>query len=290
MKKPFRHLFRTWPFLLSALVWSTLVLHAAVDGRSTNSGDGANAAKTVRSLATPPDEPMVVLSATSLNFGPQPQASTSKPQIVELANTGDGPLTIASISITGLNATDFAETHNCPVSPAVVEPHVKCAISVVFKPTTTTTLTATLAIADNASGSPQTVTLAGQGTLAVPTAVVTPTQLNFGNRAVGTSSEVNTVTLTNTGSAALNIASITITGSYSAEFRIVTEKTTCPVSGGQVPPNNRCAIALVFSPVSIGSKSAQLTIVDDAAGSPQTVSLAGVGGGTQPSARRDQQP
>jgi hypothetical protein len=274
MKKSFRHLFRTWPFLLSALVYSTLVLHAAVDRRSTNSGDGATA-KTVRSLATPPDEPMVVLSATSLNFGPQPQASTSKPQIVELANTGDGPLTIASISITGLNATDFAETHNCPVSPVAVEPHSKCAISVVFKPMTTTALTATLAIADNASGSPQTVTLAGQGTPAVPTAVVTPSLLNFGNRAVGTSSEVNTVTLANTGSATLNVASITITGSYSAEFRIVTSKTTCPVTGGQVSPNNRCEIAVVFSPVSIGNKSAQLTISDDAAGSPQTVALAG---------------
>jgi hypothetical protein len=104
---------------------------------------------------------------------------------------------------------------------------------------------------------------------------VTPSLLNFGNRAVGTSSEVNTVTLANTGSATLNVASITITGSYSAEFRIVTSKTTCPVTGGQVSPNNRCEIAVVFSPVSIGNKSAQLTISDDAAGSPQTVALAG---------------
>ena len=46
-----------------------------------------------------------------------------------------------------------------------------CTVSVSFKPVSTGTLTATLSVADNATGSPQKTTLTGTGTAAVVTAL-----------------------------------------------------------------------------------------------------------------------
>jgi hypothetical protein len=65
-------------------------------------------------------------------------------------------LTITSGAASG----DFAETNSCPASMA---PAGTCTINVTFTPTATGTRTGSLTIKDNATGSPQTVTLGGAG-------------------------------------------------------------------------------------------------------------------------------
>ena len=104
--------------------------------------------------------PAVSLSPTSLNFGNVKVGTTSAPKTVTLTNTGTGPLSISSIGIAGTNSADFSQTNNCGASVAA---GAKCSISLTFKPSVIGSRVAALAIADNASGSPQQVSLKGNG-------------------------------------------------------------------------------------------------------------------------------
>jgi len=100
--------------------------------------------------------PTVSLSPSSLNFGPQAIGTTSSPQTVRLANSGSATLSISSIMTQG----DFAETNSCG---ATLAPGAGCDISVTFTPTAGGNRAGELALADNASDSPQTVPLSGAG-------------------------------------------------------------------------------------------------------------------------------
>src|SRR4030095_5579814 len=100
--------------------------------------------------------PVVSLSPTSLNFGPMYVNKTTPAQNVTLTNTGNATLSITSIVASG----DFAQTNTCGSSVAAGG---NCTISVTFRPTTTGTRTGAITITDNASNSPQSVTLTGNG-------------------------------------------------------------------------------------------------------------------------------
>ena len=85
---------------------------------------------------------------------------TSSAQTVTLTNTGSATLSITSVTVTGTNASDFPESDTCGNSVAT---GANCRIAVMFTPAASGARTAALSIADNASGSPQTVSLSGTG-------------------------------------------------------------------------------------------------------------------------------
>lgn len=103
--------------------------------------------------------PAAELSSSSVSFAPQDVGTTSSPQSIQLLNSGSGDLTIAKITITGANATDFSQT-NCPTKLA---PGQNCTIQVTFTPAGAGSRAATLTITDNAGGTPQAVSLSGSG-------------------------------------------------------------------------------------------------------------------------------
>ena len=105
--------------------------------------------------------PEISLSATSINFGNEETGSTSNPQPVNLTNIGSAALAINSIGISGGNAGDFGQTNGCSANLAV---NATCTINVTFAPLTTGARNSAVIIADNAAGSPQTITLTGTGT------------------------------------------------------------------------------------------------------------------------------
>ena len=109
--------------------------------------------------------PVASVSPTSAAFANQQVNTTSAAQNVTLSNTGGSTLTISSITVTGANPGDFAQTNTCGTSVAA---GANCTISVTFTPTVAAARTATLSVSDNAAGSPQTVALTGTGT-AIPT-------------------------------------------------------------------------------------------------------------------------
>jgi hypothetical protein len=212
---------------------------------------------------------LVSLSPTSLAFGNQSLGTTSAAQALTLSNTGNAALSITSLALTGSNASDFAQTNTCGSSVAA---GANCTIAVMFTPSVTGTEAASLSIADNATASPQTVSLSGTGTAALVS--LSPTSLAFGNQSVGTTSAAQTLTLSNTGSAALSITSLALTGTNASDFA---QTNTC---GSSVAASANCTISVTFTPAASGSRTASVSITDNASGSPQTVSLSGTGTGT----------
>ena len=111
---------------------------------------------------------------------------------------------------------------------------------------------------------------------AVPAVTLSTSQLSFGNQVVNTVSASQTVTLTNSGSAALSLSSIGIAGTNTHDF---IPNNHC---GNSVAAGAGCSITVAFEPTATGARTASLTIADNAAGSPQSVALSG--NGTTPSA------
>ena len=213
--------------------------------------------------------PIVSLSSGSLTYANQNVGTTSAAQSVTLNNTGSAALTITSIAVTGTNPGDFAQTNTCGASVAAGG---SCSISVTFTPTAAGTRGASVTIADNAAGSPHTVTLSGTGG-AVPIVSLSSGSLTFANQNVGTTSAAQSVTLNNTGTAALTITSIAVTGTNAGDFA---QTNTC---GASVAAGGNCSISVTFTPTAAGSRNASVTITDNAAGSPHTVTLSGTGAG-----------
>ena len=104
-----------------------------------------------------------------------------------------------------------------------------------------------------------------------PSASLSPTSLSFGNQAVDTTSAVKKVTLTSSGTANLTISSIAITGANAGDFA---QTNNCPAN---LAPGKKCTVSVTFAPSQIGSRSASLTLTDNAADSPQNVPLTGKG-------------
>ena len=216
-----------------------------------------------------PTAPAVTLAPTSLTFVAQTVGTTSPSQAITLTNSGNAALTITGITVTGTNPGDFAQTNACPASLAA---GAKCAINVTFTPTLAGALSAAVSIADNAAGSPQSVPLAGTGTtVTAPAVTLAPTSLTFASQTVGTTSPSQAITLTNSGTAALTITGISVTGTNLGDFAQIN---TCPAS---LAAGAQCAINVTFTPTLAGARSAAVNIADNAAGSPQAVPLTGTG-------------
>ena len=106
--------------------------------------------------------PVASLSASTLTFASQAVSTTSAPITVTLNNTGAAALSITGISIANANG-EFAQTSNCGPNLAA---GANCNIRVTFTPTQAgSTAAASLNVADNAAGSPQSITIKGNGVI-----------------------------------------------------------------------------------------------------------------------------
>ncbi len=203
----------------------------------------------------------VSVAPTTVNFGDQLVGTTSTSQGVTITNTGTTVLYLTSVTANG----DFAAQLGTCDTPVPVAS--SCTVSVTFTPASTGTRTGTLTIADNANPQTQSVSLAGTGT--APAASLSTSSLTFANQPLGTTSTSQVVTLTNSGSAALTVDSVAISGDFA-------ESNTC---GASVAASTNCEIKVTFTPTAIGTRSGSITISDNASNSPQAVALSGTGTG-----------
>ena len=130
----------------------------------------------------------------------------------------------------------------------------------------TVTLTATSA-SDSTKSNAVTITVSSG------TVKLVPVDLEFGSQLIGRSSTAQTATLTNTGTSALTINSITITGTNPSDFSL---SPTNPC-GASVTAGSSCTIGVIFKPTKIGSRSANVSISDSSTDSPQQIQLSGTG-------------
>jgi hypothetical protein len=204
---------------------------------------------------------------SSLAFGNQ-NLGSSKTLPLTITNTGTAAVNITGTSLSGPNSADFTAALNTCSSP--VSPAGNCSLNVTFTPSIAGVESATLTVTDNAGSSTQTVSLTGTG-VGVPVAGVSPPSLSFGNQQQGTTSNPQAVTLSNTGTGALAISSISISGNF------LISSNGC---GSSLAQNSSCPIGITFTPQSTGALTGTLTITDNnnnVAGSTQAVSLSGTG-------------
>ena len=206
----------------------------------------------------------VTLSAYYIGFGGQIFGTTSAPQDITLTNTGTVPYVINSITFTGNQGSDFAQTNNCGSSVPVGG---SCTISLTFTPESLKLCSGTMVISDNTMNGQTTAALTGTGLTSVK---VSPLYISFPAEPVGHSAPPQAVTLQNLGNA-LSVTGISFTGADPKDF---TQTNTC---GSSVPAGGSCTITITFTPRAQGSRSATLEIADDDPTSPQSVSLKGTG-------------
>ncbi len=204
--------------------------------------------------------PTVTLSPATLSFGAQVLNTTSKLLTVTLANGSSTALNLTGIVASG----DFAETNTCS---ATLNAGANCVISVTFTPTAVGIRNGALTITDNSSNSPQAVQLTGIGATSANSTSVSPTLLSFGTQTVGATGAARTVTLSNSPSIALSIASIAASGDFA-------ETNTCSTT---LNAGANCAISVTFTPTAVGIRNGALTITDNSSNSPRTVQLTGSG-------------
>ena len=114
---------------------------------------------------------------------------TSAQQTITITNTNDSAsVTIPGITILG----DFAQTNTCSTPLAV---GAQCSIAVTFHPTAAGIRKGTIAITDNAPGSPQVVNLTGS----TSSVTLSASNLSFGTQTVGVTSAAQALTPTNSG-------------------------------------------------------------------------------------------
>jgi len=212
-------------------------------------------------------EPLTAFSNTNLNFGAVALGANST-QTVTLTNSGTADLAIIFSQISGAQAGDFSITAGGAAGS--LAPNASRNIALRFAPQTTGARNAALVIISDAASSPDTVLLSGTGS--APALSLSRRNVDFGNVWVGGNPMAQTVTLTNSGAANLNINGVNLNGTNANAFVITS-------GGGSavIAPSSSRDIVLQFSPQTIGAKNAALIIASNAASIPDTVKLSGSG-------------
>jgi hypothetical protein len=103
----------------------------------------------------------LLISQTVLGFGAVPVGTSSLVKNRFLTNEGTTPITISRIYFSGPNAAEFSQTNNCG---SVLEPGVKCRISLTFTPAAAGKRQGALVIGDSDPATPHVIAVTGTGT------------------------------------------------------------------------------------------------------------------------------
>ena len=252
-----------------------LINRAILNGTMTNSVLRALTAQQIADIAAylgNPDvsanAPIASATPTSLAFAATALGATSASKTVTLSNSGNAPLGPISFSASG----PFTVLPGTCRAGGSVAAGASCTVTVRFKPIAVGTATGRLTFVHNATPTTTAVALSGTGVAAAaPVAVLSPTSLAFASTVVGNTSSARSVTLSNTGNAALLMKSVV----SSSPTVFVVSGGTC-VAGGSVAAGANCTVALKFKPAVAGSASGTLTFSHNANPATSKVALSGI--------------
>ncbi|MGA2221802.1 MAG: choice-of-anchor D domain-containing protein [Verrucomicrobiia bacterium] len=234
-----------------------------------NDGPGGTMVLNVRASS------LVTISPTALVFGARPAGSTSTVQNVTIQDGAQVGVDINNVTIEGANPSGFVILSDSCLGNTI-SPGGNCTISVAFTPTTTGTNTAQLVVQSDTMGGPLVVPLSGVGLAPSPINCLSANSLSFGGIGIGSTSIVQSVTITNCGTAVLVVSNAVITGVNKGDFAIASS------SCSNVTPGGVCTFDVTFAPSASGLRSAVLTIEDSATSGANTVTLTGTGTSIQP--------
>ena len=130
--------------------------------------------------------PAFSASPSPVAFGSQAQGSTSSAMTLTITNSGTASLSISNVAEGGTDAADFpVSSDGC--NGATVAAGSTCTLSIKFSPSTAGAESAALTFTDNASDSPEMVSLTGTGTAPTATASTTTLSASATSIAIGTS-------------------------------------------------------------------------------------------------------
>ena len=212
--------------------------------------------QTVSLTGTGVAAPQIVLEPATLSFGGQVVNTTSAAQQLTISNTGGVPVSLTSEAVTG---NFVIQTNTCGGSlPA----QTGCTLAIVFRPTLAGPSNGTLTVV-TAQGT-QTVPLSGTGENPA-TDMLAPLLLNFSPTVEFTSSQSQTVTLTNSGGAPLTAIQVQTNG----DFTVVND------CGYTLSAQSSCTLTVTYTPHAAGPETGDLTVTDILRA--QTVTLHGTG-------------
>ncbi len=207
-----------------------------------------------------------LLTQASVNFG-NTIVGQSTTQMLAIQNTGGTALNITKTSISPADFTIVSGggARIIPVGGSVN-------IQLRFSPATSGNKLGILAIESDASnGSPIFVALDGDGIVTVPIVTVSTNSLDFGSVIIGSNLK-KSVTVSNSGNAALTITSPGISGVDASHYSI-----SHSISG-TINPSGSDYFEITFAPGSVGTKSASLSFnTNDVTNSTINIDLSGIG-------------
>lgn len=109
-----------------------------------------------------------------------------------------------------------------------------------------------------------------------PAVTLSPSSVTYGPQDVGTTSASQTVSVANTGTASLFVNGLSQAGIDPLDFAQVDDQ----CSGMTIPAGGACTISVVFKPTATGTRTATISVLDNAPASPQAISFTGTGTST----------
>jgi hypothetical protein len=187
---------------------------------------------------------------------------------VKIKNLQNTALTISAITVGGTDPGDFSIQSNlCPTTPATLAANSSCIVNMIFTPAASGGRTATLSVTDNALGSPQSITLTGDGNAPLK---ISPLSIISYQANVGVISAYQTVMIANQTTNAIVLNAFELSGDFQQTA------TTCGASlPYSLPGGSSCNVTISFAPTIGGTRGGQLQVVDTAATSPQVINLQG---------------
>lgn len=222
--------------------------------------------------------PAITLTPNALAFGNSNLNSASTALTVTVTSSGNWPVGLSGVTLTGTNANQFAQTNNCPITLAVGS---TCTVSVTFTPTTTGAKTGTLNVNANAPASGKTVSLSGTGISSSPVISVAPTTssaspYNFGTRTRNSNTN-NVFTITNSGQSATTINSVAVGAGSSTAFTILAGTGTTCTTGKVLNANQTCTITVQFHAPVFSTVNGTVVVTPASPATAQTIYMRGTG-------------
>lgn len=213
-------------------------------------------------------EAVFTIAPTSHDFGAQRLGSASTATDFVVGNEGTASLTIDQVELQGADPGDF-ELEGDDCLGETLQPGEECTVSVAFVPADLGARAAVLTFDGDDQGS---ATLDGTGTAAA--IHIAPAALQFGEVPVGAGpSTPQTVTISNAGTASLQLGTLAVVGADAASFSVLAAGDAC--SGETLEPGEECEAEVGFEPQADGVLSALLVVPGDAPSA--TVALDGTG-------------
>lgn len=203
---------------------------------------------------------VLAFSPAALNFG-NVIVGQAAGLAVQVTNTSSSAVTFSGIVATG----DYGVSGSCSSAGGDLAASASCTLQIEFAPSQTGVRPGVVSLVTSDSSMNFNLNLTGSGIQSH--LEITPVRLDFGSLALGSSANLS-LSLTNTGSAALSGLMLAAGGDYAV---------TTPCRTTTLAPGASCSATVTFTPSATGDRSATLTVTSSDPSSPESVILSGSG-------------